>query len=980
MGAQRKTRVGVAAIAMVLLAGLAGPAQADNFSSWNVASGHWHDGGNWTSGLPSNSTYAQIANGGTVDLLPTDGTFQAKSLSLGYAYDPGTQIISYGSGYVQQNGGYLDIDNAVSLSASGGPPGPTYEAKYTLANGTLDCFYGLTVAGAGSNTFTQTGGTLFIQNGVKGYLNIGADPVIGSARAGTYALDGAGHVTVSAMNVASLGLVDQKAGSITVDMLSVAGTYTFSGGTVRVDHGFVLTGTMKDFANVKTLDATDASKPGALIDLSAGTFAGTLVTGANSMVLYGAGGLPAGVTGTALSHAVGTTMTITASQGWQGWGTVKDHVNCAGTIDAGLSALGETGWLNLEGGLNVTGTGSVNVGGTTGAFPSKGHVYVDDTISGMSGGQISGGYMIVGHNSAGTFTHTAGTNTIGDLWISAKDPNVDPPGASAEGTYLVSGTAVVNLSGNLWLGSQGKGTFTQTGGAVTVGSMFKAGVYNSASAEGIYNLGGGTLTTGATWLAMGNGSKTTFNHTAGTYHVGTASAGVFLLVGDGTGSVANYNLSGTGVLDSTNSWVAVGSAAGTGTFTQTGGTATIGGGTWGGTRLTVGGYSGGSALYALSAGTLTLNAGSYLAVSGNGAATFDQSGGTCTTPELRLGGNYSGGDYAVAGSAGTYLLRGTGELDAGDEHVGRYNSGTFTHSAGRNALTGTLYVASGQAAATGTYELSGAATLTAPTENVGYDGTGSLKQTGGSNTVAGTLTVGYQGTASGTYEAGGGTLKVHDLVVGRDSGTSHGTGTFKITNAAAGVEVAGSLTVGQNGSLAAVPGATIHMTGAAFSFQGTAESALADLANLTLLFEGGTGTVDTLEVGGRRGGGFTNNFALGSLVLGGSDVGRVRLVDLVDNGNRVGGSECLYLSSLSVGTGSVLDLGGLPLTIAGNDLALLQSYIAGGKVISSTSTLSSGNVSYNSATDTTVVVMPEPATLGLLVLGSLALVWRRRSV
>jgi hypothetical protein len=134
---------------------------------------------------------------------------------------------------------------------------------------------------------------------------------------------------------------------------------------------------------------------------------------------------------------------------------------------------------------------------------------------------------------------------------------------------------------------------------------------------------------------------------------------------------------------------------------------------------------------------------------------------------------------------------------------------------------------------------------------------------------------------------------------------------------------------GLNSSLSAVPGSAIHMTGATFENESTTPDKLSGLSNLSLIFEGGDGVIDSFEVASAIGGGFSENFALGSLVLGGSDVGFVRLVDHYDNGNRgLGGRESLFVHELVISPDSSLDLNGLPLYVAGDMESVLDSWIA----------------------------------------------------
>jgi len=130
--------------------------------------------------------------------------------------------------------------------------------------------------------------------------------------------------------------------------------------------------------------------------------------------------------------------------------------------------------------------------------------------------------------------------------------------------------------------------------------------------------------------------------------------------------------------------------------------------------------------------------------------------------------------------------------------------------------------------------------------------------------------------------------------------------------------------------------------------------------NLTLVFEGGEGVIDPFEVAGQDFGltetGFVDNFALGTLQLGGDNgIGHVCLVDLFDNQPDWLGTEALYVDSIILGEDSLLDLNGLNV--------YYRSFVDMGGTID----LSGGSFSQ----------VPEPATLGLLAFGGLAVLRRR---
>lgn len=189
----------------------------------------------------------------------------------------------------------------------------------------------------------------------------------------------------------------------------------------------------------------------------------------------------------------------------------------------------------------------------------------------------------------------------------------------------------------------------------------------------------------------------------------------------------------------------------------------------------------------------------------------------------------------------------------------------------------------------------------------------------------------------------------------------YGSGTLNITDSAADITVSNLLSFGTDSTFTAVPGATIHMTGSAFENVNTDPSDLTGLGNLELIFEGGSVDIDPFEVAGQDIGavmaGLDNNFALGTLTLGGVDIGQVQLVDSFDNQPGWEGSEALYVYNLNMGTGSYLDLSGL-------NLYYLNASIDPG------ATIVGGNITF----------IPEPGTLALFLLGlgSLGIYRRRR--
>ena len=184
-----------------------------------------------------------------------------------------------------------------------------------------------------------------------------------------------------------------------------------------------------------------------------------------------------------------------------------------------------------------------------------------------------------------------------------------------------------------------------------------------------------------------------------------------------------------------------------------------------------------------------------------------------------------------------------------------------------------------------------------------------LDHTGGTLAVGEELYVGYW-THSGAYTLSSGTLAVRDLYLG-----PYNYGTLTLAGDAE-IYVSGKLHLGYRARLF-VAGGTVHMTGAALENRCTDATAVPGLAALTVIFEGGAGQVDPVEVAGQDLGaapaGWTANFALGTLQLGGADAGRIRLIDDYQNQPDWVQAEALYVEGLVLNAGAAIDLNGLNL-------------------------------------------------------------------
>lgn len=144
-----------------------------------------------------------------------------------------------------------------------------------------------------------------------------------------------------------------------------------------------------------------------------------------------------------------------------------------GILNVGSETIGVrgTGTFDQEGGTHTT--GSLVLGqnaGSSGTYYFTGGTLNDDAIVGDAG--------------IGVFNNSGGThNVTGDLILGNQ--------ATGDGTYNLSGTGSLNVTGTEFIGAAGTGTFMQTGGTNTANSI---SVGNNLGGIGTYTLSDGPLT------------------------------------------------------------------------------------------------------------------------------------------------------------------------------------------------------------------------------------------------------------------------------------------------------------------------------------------------------------------------------------------------------------------------------------------------------------------------------------------------------
>ena len=514
----------------------------------------------------------------------------------------------------------------------------------------------------------------------------------------------------------------------------------------------------------------------------------------------------------------------------------------AGSVSTGPNV----GGIGLQLGVNAGGRGTYLLSGaSTLTINQQEDVGFNGTgIFNQSGGTHTVNYLNIANQpgSAGTYALTAGTLGVTQFEVGVYGNAVfnQSGGASSLGYVTIAGSSSsvgraflsggsFTTTGNFTVASAGLGSFTQTGGNVSIGTAstprafymgYSAGgvgtyMLNSAasilnvtgsstigsSGAASFNLNNGTFNT-AQGLAVGDqsGGSGVLTVSGGTLnasnvetHIGTYGSGVF----NQSGGTSNFNANllfgvysgsnGSGMLSNGTLNVQVGyefvGYQGTGSFMQTGGAHTVSG-------ILVVGFETSSGSYTLSNATSSLLViGNEVNGAGPGNGVFSQSGGNHTVDgSLTLGANSGGaGTYNLSG--GTLSVSPSATANTLGEYIGAIGSGTFnqtggTHTVGSASKNQPLYLGYNTSGA-GTYLLSGAASAlnVNGAEYVGYQSSNGTKfiQTNGTHTVTQNLEVGYLGGGVGTYNLSGGSLNVgttgtqynQNEIVG-----DYGTGTF----------------------------------------------------------------------------------------------------------------------------------------------------------------------------------------------------------
>ena len=825
-------------------------AAVDNWTS--TASGVWGTAGNWSGGVPTNTSIATFNTvAGLKTALTLSAASSANSLSFSaagganaYTFDTaGTvnnDVLTLTAGITNSDAAAQTFYNAFTLAGS---------QSWTATSGAMN-FNGNVNLGAGANSYTLT---------VNGASPVAIAGVIanGGTPAGNLVYAGTGTLTLSGTNTYT-GTTSVNSGTLGIQSAGALGggagnTTVANGASLQLANNITTTNT-----GTLTINGT-GSGSGALQNLSgSNAWNSNLTFGSNSTIFSSVAGQTLTIgnaSGTSLFTMGGNTVTFdgpgntfinsnvgvagdTGSVIKNGTGTLtyygyNTYYTGATTVNAGslLLQVGpfSTGYYGIMGSLNI-GTGPSN--------PALAGTVSVNIASNSYANQLSPTSAVT-INSDGILTVGAatglGTLTLNGGQVSmASGIALSPTGAitsntnSAHETSLISG-GQVTLSGAETFAVARDATLTSD---LTVSSVLTGGSIVKQGA-GVMTLTAANTLTGTT-INAGTINAQATNALGTTNGVTVASGATLQLQGGITLGQTSTTLSGTGVSNNG----AIENVSGANTLTA---------------ALTLGGNS----RINSDAGTLTINGG----ITGSGN-------------NLNLGGaGNTTVNSAITTGAGTITLDGTGTTTfsgAANTYTGltTVNSGTLnlSEAANTNAIAGNLTISGGTVNETATGQIANMSTLTV--------NSGTFAVTGGTGNTLATVNSSSGSTismVSGSTLAinGAGASTVSGVITGAGALTKQGSGTLTLSGAntftGATTVSAGTLTAGAANVLSTSSGVTVS-SGATLNLNNFNQT-ITGLNNSGALNFGGTGG-ETLTLAGTNTLGGTMAGAVGTLFLG----------------------------------------------------------------------------------------------------------------
>ncbi len=932
--------------------------------------GNWADA-NWSAAVNGDAATGNWASGRAAVFAA--GTGATGSYTVNLSGTESADAVWVQEGAVTLSGGGLNLGTSGILRVDGSGP---LTLSTTLGGGSVKVGGAVVLNGANTYTGSTTisSGTLTANGGAAipdgsavavaagSSLALGASETIGAlAGGGTVALgSNALTVTNSATNTFS-------------------GVFTGSGGIALNGSGTqVLSGNSAGYTGVITV--------GSGLTLQISNSATVLGTSAgNTVVQSGATVLINSATGSYNQAGAGEIFEISGT-GVGGIGALSSNAGGGGiikgiTLNGNASIGGSTRWDIGGGGagqqavvngngFTLTKTGVNNIwmrataGGST--FNNLAGLVIDQGVFGVEFGDNAMGSVPVTVNGSGTFSAwTSGPSNIqgATVTLNGGTLDVDASGITFSGPITLTNNSFVSSDGgNMTI----SGVIAQSGGGY---GITKTGG-NTLELRGTNTFTGSTVVTGGT-LALSGGAALPDNGSVSLTGGGmllNASETIGTLSGGTSGTLAigantlTVNQASNGTLD--------GTISGSGSLVKNGGGS-----------LVLSGTSGFSGTTLLNSGELVLSAGGAAGSLGSSAITVE-SGTT-----LRL----ATGDASGYAASGVITVRGTIEKGVGNFH----------DTLNRNIILdgGTLSATDGNTSSGGAYNLFGntLTTVTGTTSNIHVSGTTLQIRLDGAtspdfNVVAGSqlnvnaVVDGFLGTDTAALnKSGGGTMvllrdNLYDGVTNINGGTLQvGNGGAAGTLGAGAVNNSGALVIDRSGSYDvtnAIGGTgSVELAGdATVTFSGVSNYTGDTLVSAgTLLLTGQLGGTDvTVDAGATIGGdgslGGSLHFSAGSnlifsptttLTVNGSDVtfdgfGVANLIGL--DGNTPDGTYVLIDGAATVSTANLSNVGYANRFGLGGDR---WAYLEIGSL--------------------ELVVIPEPSSALLGLLGSAFLLRRRRN-
>jgi len=518
---------------------------------------------------------------------------------------------STGLGTLTLNGGQVAISSGETVTASGNLTTNANSAHETslISGGTFDLVTGnisvardsslasdLTISSAisGANGLTKTGNGILTLSGASTYtgstnidggaVSIGADDNLGaapgSATAGKLTFSGGTLDTTATFTLNSNRGMTLNAGGATFSpssgttltyggIIAGAGTLTEAGaGALTLSGANTFTGATN--LNGGTLnigaDANLGAAPGSATASQLAFNGGTLGTTA-SFTLNGNRGITLNSAGGTFAPSSGTTLAYGGVIA--GTGTLTQAG--AGTLTlSGTNTY--TGATNLNGGSLSIGA-DANLGAAPGSVTASQLAFNGGTLATTGTFALNSNRGITLNSGGGTFAPSSGTTlTYGGV-------------VAGTGAVTVNGSGTLSLTGT----NTYSGATNLNGGTLSIGSDSNLGTAPGSATAGQLAFNGGTLATTSS-LALNSNRGMTVNSGGGTLNAASATTLTFGGLIAGTGSL---NLAGSGVINLTNNALSFGGAA----------SVTSGELEFSGTLPSI--------------GTLTLNSGSTLLLSGS---------------------------------------------------------------------------------------------------------------------------------------------------------------------------------------------------------------------------------------------------------------------------------------------------------------------------------------------------------------------------